>query len=323
MLSVLVFVYAIQASPGDWVRSALEAEEAGRYAEAVSWYSRVQAEAPTSYASRKSAVRLRELEAFADHGFVPYARYQAILTGYASLSSDRALAEARSIVADFPAAAVTPHVMFWIANEYAEGRGEFQTALESYRVLIERYPDHELAPRALDLTGRIYERLKRFGEAERVYAELEAKYPNANAPEVFAKRRALLQQGLRRKLSVKAANWTLAVGGAAFLLVGGWRIRRESFWRHARGKVAFSLALGIPPAAFLWVYDGIWSPSLTHLSIAFAGYSLILAALAARSRPPGKRWIAGLERLLFGVVIPVAILVLVVAKHQLWEAFGL
>lgn len=326
MLALILAATLSAAAPGEaarWNRSAAQAEASGDYAAAAKWYARIVSDAQDSFFARKAQARLAELSAHADFGYAPYKRYEALRRDYRALGSDAAVEEARRILAEYPAAAVAPELRYWLGNEYREGRGDLVAAAQEYRRLADDFPAHPLAPIALDRIGRMLEQRGRFDEARAVYTELERRYPESGSRADFEKRRALAQKGKWRKRAAAASRWALGGTLGLFVLVGGWRVDRRRIWPAARAKIGFALLVGLAPAAFLYFYDGIFSPSLSTLSAAFAAYGLVLGALAARrSPPPGRAWMAA-ERLVFGIVAPLAILALIVHHFALWEAFHL
>lgn len=326
MLALALAALVAASSPGDpaqWNRNASRAEAAGAYAEAASWYSRIVSGAASSYFARKARSRRDELAAHADFGYEPYRRFEALRKEYRALGSDGAVAEAREILAEFPTAQAAPELRYWLGNEFREARGDLAAAAEEYRRLADDFPAHPLAPIALDRIGRMLEQRGRFDEARGVYAELERRYPDSGSRADFEKRRELAARGKWRKRAALASRWVLAFAAVLFVAAGGWRFEPRRLWPAVRGKIAFALLLGLAPATFLHFYDGIFSPSLSTLSAAFAGYALVLGALAARrAAPPGRMWRAA-ERVVFGILAPLAILALILHHYRLWEAFML
>lgn len=326
MLALTLAALVAASAPGDpaqWNRSASRAEAAGAYGEAASWYARIVSDAASSYFARKARTRLDELTAHADFGYVPYGRFEVLRKEYRALGSDAAVAEARRILAEFPTAAVAPELRYWLGNEYREARGDLALAADEYRRLADDFPAHPLAPIALDRIGRMLEQRGRFDEARDVYAELERRYPDSGSRADFEKRRDLAERGKWRKRAAAAARWVLGLSAVLFVAAGGWRLEPRRLWPAVRGKVAFALLLGLAPATFLHFYDGLFSPSLSTLSVAFAGYALVLGALAARrAAPRGAAWRVA-ERVVFGLLAPLAILALIVHHYRLWEAFFL
>lgn len=318
-----MWVLAGSPDPAAWARAAAAAEQAGDYGRAAGLYARIVSEASTSFYARKAQARLTDLEAHADHGYVPYARFQKILREYAALGSDKAVAEARAIVDAFPESSVAPEALYWLGNEYREMRGDRDSARAAYRELADRYPKDPLALTALDRMGRLLEEQGKFGEARAVYDEMRARYPEADRAGAFEKRREGAERKRWRKRAVLAAKGTLVLACLVFFAVGGYRVRRERLWGAFWPKAGFALLLGLVPAAFLHFYDDLWSPSLTAAAFAFAGYSGILALLASRTKPPQARSARMLERVVFGVLTPLAIWVLILQVFRLWEAFYL
>lgn len=326
MLALTLAALVAAAAPNEaalWNRGAARAEAAGDYAAAVSWYARIVSDAGSSYFARKAGTRLAELRAHADFGFAPYGRFEALRRDYRALGGDAAVAEARRILEAFPAAAVAPEVRYWLGNEFRETRGDLAAAAVEYRRLADDFPTHPLAPIALDRIGRMLEQRGRFDEARDVYAELERRYPESGSRADFEKRRELAERGKWRKRAAQASRGVLAFSFVLFVAAGGWRVDARKLWPAVRGKAAFALLLGLAPAAFLHFYDGLFSPSLSVMSLAFAGYAGVLGALAARRAPPtGAAW-AIAERAVFNLLAPLAILALILHHYRLWEAFGL
>jgi TolA-binding protein len=312
---------AAAASAVEWSRAATQAERAGRYGEALTHYTRILQEAPNHYLSRTAEARAAELRAHADDHFVPYGRYQALLSNYSALGSQQAVAEAQSILEAYPHASITPELLYWLGNEFREARGEADTAAKYYRALPERFPEHPLVPTAMDRLGRMLQAAGRPMEAAQVYRDMETQLPGINSPAAYALRQAELTRHQRRIHAAAISQGILAAAGLFFFWVGGHRIRVRAWLRASLPRVGFALALGIPPAAFLWIYDDLWSPSLTALAICFGLYSLILGALATRVRVPEPAWYRSGERAIFGVAAPMAILYLIVHAFELWEAF--
>jgi TolA-binding protein len=320
---LLVWVLAGAPDPAAWARSAAAAEQAGDYARAAQWYARVVSDTPESFYARKAQARLADLQAHADHAYVPYARFQKVLQHYAALGSDRALAEARAIVEAYPDSAVAPEALYWAGNEYREMRRDRAAAEAAYREIAARYPANPLALTALDRVGRLLEEQGKFAAAQAVYDDVRVRYPGTDLAAAFEVRRTGALKKQRHKAATRAAKGVLGLTAVLFLAVGGWRVRVERVWGAFWPKAGFALLLGVAPAAFLAYYDGLWSPSLTVASFAFVGYALVLALLASRARFPGGAAVRVAERLVFGLLAPLAIWVLILQAFQLWAAFYL
>jgi tetratricopeptide (TPR) repeat protein len=81
------------------------------------------------------------------------------------------------ILEKYPNSSWADDSLFEIAHAY-DSLGEYERSVAGYRRLAERYPESELAPLALYLVGRIYE--KKLGapeEARAIYRELLRRYP--------------------------------------------------------------------------------------------------------------------------------------------------
>lgn len=323
MMAYFLAALLVSADPTAMLREASKLESAERYAEALTLYTRISEEAGESYAARPAEGRREDLAAHADHGFVPYARYQRLLKEYVKNGSEASVAEARSIVAAFPNSAVAPEALFWIGNEFRETGRKSQEAMAAYRGVADKYPESSLAPIALDRMGRMAERAGQLETSKHIYAELEKRYPHLSTPQAFAERRMQLVRMQWRKRGAMAARVFVALAVILFFVLGGWRVDRRRLWGAAIPKMSFALFMGLAPAAFLWLYDDIWSPSLSILGIVFAGYGIMLTALAARrSPPPGTLWIYT-ERAVFNVLAPLSILYLLIHAFKLWPVFGL
>lgn len=309
--------------PFDVSRLAFEAERNGRYAEAITLYTQILEHAPHSAAARSASARRDELAPYAAEGFTAYTRYQRVLREYPRLGSQAAMEEAEAILQAHPTSRVIPEVLFWIASEYLEVRKDSETASKGYRKVVDRFPDHPLAITALDRIGKILESRGRFAEAEAVYREMAVRYPTATRRESLVERQAELARLLLRQRLAWMASGILFVAVIVFIAVGGLRTDVKTAWRFWKPKAGFVLLLSIAPAAFLAWYDDQWSWSLTWLGIAFAVYSLALAALGARRQVPPQRMAILVEATLFKVLAPLAIVYLVVHRFGLWEAFGL
>ncbi len=305
-----------------WARAASRAEAEGRYADAATLYAGIVEKAPNSYAVRTAESRMKVLANYTDYDFEPYRRFESLKRRYADMGSDAGVEAARQIIADFPHAVVTPEVQFWLGNEFREIRGDEAAAMVEYRRVVESWPDHRLAPIALDRIARMHEAAGRLKEAAGVYGELRQRYPAATSPEKYDRREAELQLANRRHQMYLASLGILGLAAVAFLAVGGWRIDFREWLRRSLPLAGFAFLVGLIPAATLSVVGEMWSPSLTAMGFSFAAYAFVLGALGARRRWPSQALIP-LEKLIFKAAVPLALIYLIVHKFEYWVVFGL
>jgi tetratricopeptide (TPR) repeat protein len=188
------------------------------FQDALTWYNRLVTEYPEGTLTPPAQVRIGRLKAYADHDFEPLKRFERIRkVDYAAAGNDHeallaVVEDVQEVIADYPAAKITPVMLHWTANQYSSL--DVDKAVSSYRGLIDRYADHELAVDAYLAVAETYYSAGRYTEAAAAYDVAAEAVPSK--AQVAAKGRSRAERNLLR---IDLARGSVAVLGGVLLVL--------------------------------------------------------------------------------------------------------
>ena len=273
-----------------WIRDAVAAAKAGKtsdaaanlwraaeaadhdlrdYPRAVELYDRLVLEYPAARLSRGAALRRDAVVRATAGGSEPFARFERVRAEFSKLDRGDARAEVRAIVKEHPSFAIADEALLWLGDRAAEA-GDPEEAGESYRELLQRFPESAHAAHAWAGLGRAAFAEKEWAAAEDAFSRIAG--TSVAGAEIVSRKEVEMVR--RHRTRAERLGWVLGflaiAGVAAVATVDPRRLRaavRASWGREllyagpvfvllvvvaphdGRGSIAALAALGV---AFLW-----------------------------------------------------------------------
>jgi len=157
-------------------------EKLFRFAEALAWYRRLIDEYPDGTLGPLAKQRVKYLTAYSDYDYEPLVRFEQIRKvefarrKHRPEERNKLLAKVESIIDEYPDSKLAPVMQHWLAKQY--GQNEQDKAVDAYRRLRKKYPDHPEAREVLIEIGQTYYEAERYDEAMEAYSEALRELPS-------------------------------------------------------------------------------------------------------------------------------------------------
>ncbi len=152
-----------------------------RYKEALTWYRKLENEYPTGSLTPLARQRMKYLKAYGDYDFAPLAQFERIRrvslarTEEASPEREALLNQVRTLVEQYPDAALASTMLYWLANQYRNTQPD--RAVSIYQELAKTYAGKLYADEALLEIGQTYYGARRYHEGRSAFEIALEKLP--------------------------------------------------------------------------------------------------------------------------------------------------
>jgi len=276
------------------------------FTEAVAWYQRLIKEHPTGTLTALASQRIKYLSQYSDYDFKPLQAFERIRKIDFSRKKGQIqeqlelLKQVENMIKEYPGCNLSPVMRHWLANRFRQF--SIDKALESYRILKEKYPDSPEAKEVSLEMGETYYNAGLYKEALQTYQQALGELPGKKKTIIARINRS--KRNIRREVLAVLA-WIIA---AIFCALTFLLPPRGLDWSRIGRAVLVFVILGIillfaawliheqfPSVRQMWLLVGLFAGSAGLSSF----LSVNFAQKAAGSRKVLKTIIGSLTGILF------------------------